>query len=153
MPLLLCCSQASKRPDDSQSRNSNTIILDPLLRMIDTALSNYYEAVRRHYFTINKSRAGMLLQSILISGVRTNTLVIHYQSSNNNRTRWTKNMNYAESSSSSNNSRITARMALFSSSAATIFFLCSFSLLHAQSRTSRPIRVAFQPVEMPLNAT
>jgi hypothetical protein len=45
MPLLLCCSQAYTRPGGSQSSNINTIILDPLLRMIDTALSNYYEAV------------------------------------------------------------------------------------------------------------
>jgi hypothetical protein len=110
-----------------RTSNSNTTIMDPLLRKFDTALSNYYEVVRRHYFTINKSRSVMLLQSSIIPRVRKNTLLIQYQSSNKNRTRWTKNMNYAESSSSSNNSRITARIAFFSSSAATISFLCSFS--------------------------
>jgi hypothetical protein len=76
MPLLLCCSQASELPGSSQRSNSNAIIMDPLLRIIDMALSNYYEAVRWHYFTTNKARAGMLLQSILIPGVRTNTLLI-----------------------------------------------------------------------------
>jgi hypothetical protein len=86
MPALRSRSLDDARPTTPSTTNQQQQYHDsgdPLLRKFDTARSNYYyEAVRRHYFTINKSRAGMLLlQSIIIPRVRTNnTLLIQYQS-------------------------------------------------------------------------